>query len=252
MRQLAASAIVLEVVDLGERDRLVTFLTAEHGKKRGAARGARGKFSRFAGQLQPLARIHLSWFERDDRDLVRISESSVERSFSSGDQLERLLLGAYLADSVVAFAQENDESATLFRLLDMVADRLVRGVEPRLAARYFEVWVLRLSGIFPVPQFCPSCERPFSDGAVLVDHDAGLVCLDCTGSVGARGDRVAASVLAVIARINRESLDALTESSPTSSVLLQVEKLCARVRRAFLGHELRSYSVMHQTLRDLP
>lgn len=251
MRQLAASAIVLEVSDLGERDRLVTFLTAERGKKRGAARGARSKFSRFAGQLQPLSRIHLSWFERDDRDLVRVSEASIERAFSSGDDLERLLLAAYLADSVVAFAQENEESHTLFRLLDMVAERLLRGVDPRLVGRYFEVWVLRLSGIFPVPRACPSCERPFHDGAVLVDHDSGLVCPDCAGSGGARGDRVASSVLAVIARANRESLDALAELPPTSSELQQIEKLCARVRRAFLGRELRSYAVMHQTLRDL-
>jgi DNA repair protein RecO (recombination protein O) len=251
MRQLAASAIILEVSDLGERDRLITFLTAEHGKKRGAARGARGKFSRFAGQLQPLARVHLSWFERDDRDLVRVSEASVERAFSSGDDLERLLLATYLADTVVAFAQENEESHTLFRLLDMAVERLLRTVDPRLVGRYFEIWVLRLSGIFPVPRACPRCERPFADGAVLVDHDSGLVCPECAGGDNTRGDRVASAVLAVIARVNRESLDAIAESPPTSAELHAVEKLCARVRRAFLGRELRSYAVMQQTLRAL-
>jgi len=53
MRILTAAALVLDVFDLHERDRIVAYLTAEHGQRRGVARGARTKFSRFAGQLQP-------------------------------------------------------------------------------------------------------------------------------------------------------------------------------------------------------
>ena len=45
---------------LHDRDRIVTFLTREYGKKRGVARGARVKHSRFGGQLQPLANFGLA------------------------------------------------------------------------------------------------------------------------------------------------------------------------------------------------
>ena len=57
MRSLSAEALLLDVFDLQERDRIVSFLTAQWGKKRGVARGARAKYSRFSGQLQPLAKI---------------------------------------------------------------------------------------------------------------------------------------------------------------------------------------------------
>ena len=40
MQTLSADALLLDVVDLGERDRIATFFTAEHGKKRGVARGS--------------------------------------------------------------------------------------------------------------------------------------------------------------------------------------------------------------------
>ena len=52
MQVRQADALILDVVDLHEKDRIVAFLTAEFGQKRGVARSARTKFSRFAGQLQ--------------------------------------------------------------------------------------------------------------------------------------------------------------------------------------------------------
>src|ERR1700712_310114 len=48
-----AEALILDVTDLHDRDRIVTFLTREYGKKRGVARGARGKPRRFRGPLPP-------------------------------------------------------------------------------------------------------------------------------------------------------------------------------------------------------
>jgi len=248
VRQLAASVIVLETADLGERDRIVTFLSAAYGKKRGVARGARQRFSRFAGRLQPLARVQLAWFERDDRDLVRVSDASLERPFAAGDDLERLLLGAYLADTVAVFAQENEPSHALFRLLEMSAAQLAAGIAPQLAGRYFEIWVLRLSGIFPQPRACPQCGRDLGAGAVLVDHDRGLVCLSCAGSGHDARDVVPSAVLAMLVRAGRERLETMAGAPPSTRTLAAVEALCARVRRAFLGRELRSYAMMRQTL----
>ncbi len=62
MRTLSAVALILDVFDLHERDRIVTLLSAEYGVRRGVARGARTKYSRYAGQLQPLAKVDVTWF----------------------------------------------------------------------------------------------------------------------------------------------------------------------------------------------
>lgn len=255
MKQLAASAIVLESRNLGERDRVVSFLTAEWGKKSGAARGARGKFSRFAGQLQPLARVHIAWFEKEGRDLVRISDASVERGFAAGDDLERLLVATYLADLVGAFAQENEDNGPLFRLLDLAATRLQEGLDPERVSRYVEYWTLRLGGIFPAPDACPRCGSPFPGGGTLVEHDSALVCRDCAGSVDAgrgagRGDsHFGRTVLDVLRVADRLHLDDWAAIEVPASVLGDTERLCRRVRRAYLGNELRSYRVMRETLR---
>jgi len=243
-------AILLDVFDLQERDRIITLLTSERGKKRGVARGSRTKYSRFAGQLQPLAKVAVSWFEKEGRDLVRISDVSLIRPAARfQEELEGILLGSYLAEHMKEFAQEEEPSATLFRLLDSTLEALLAGVDRDLAARYYEVWMLRLSGIFPVPRLCPLCGEPFGNRALLVAAEGALVCHRCADS--AVGVEVTAPELEFLRRSGGQALPAMAESPPPAAVLRRIEELCGRVRRQFLQAELRSYEVMRRTLSTL-
>lgn len=252
MRLLSSEAILLDVVDLHERDRIVAFLTREHGKKRGVAQSARRRYSRFAGELQPLAKVAVTWFEKDGRDLVRLRGVDLLRSAHRlQEDLDDLLLGSYVADHVLEFAQENEASDHLYRLLDTTIEALLAGADRDLAARYFETWVLRLQGIFPPPQECPLCGRGFgAAGAVLPNEGDALLCPECAGGRG--GVRIGREVLDLLLRMGRESLPKLGARPPEEAVLRQIEWLTSRLRRRFLGHELRSYEVIQQTRARLP
>jgi DNA repair protein RecO (recombination protein O) len=245
-----AEALILDVTDLHDRDRIVTFLTREYGKKRGVARGARVKHSRFGGQLQPLAKVQVTWFEKEGSDLSRISSVELVRTAHLlQNDLEGLLLGSYLADHLLEFAQEQEDSDHLFRLLDSTLEALLAGVDRDLATRYFEAWVLRLAGVFPSPHSCPSCGGPFAaEGAILPRTGETLLCFDCGGH---NGMLVSGATLDFLRRIGREALPAAAERPPGERVLRQVEDLCAQVRRGFLQRELRSYDVIRKTLARL-
>jgi DNA repair protein RecO (recombination protein O) len=249
MHLFTAEAIVLDVFDLHDRDRIVTLLTREHGKKRGVARGARTKHSRFAGQLQPLAKVTATWFEKEGRDLARISAVELVRPADRlHADLDGILTGCYLADHAIEFAQENEASDLLFRLLDSTTEALLSGVDRDLGARYFEAWVLRLAGIFPPPQDCPSCGGPLAGGAVLPGGGDALLCPRCGRAEGPGGMSVEPAAVAFLRRIGREPLAAMGEGGTADpAVLRQVEALCARVRRQFLQRELRSYDVIQRT-----
>ncbi len=249
MRNLSAEALLLDVFDLAERDRIVGFLTSRWGKKRGVARGARAKYSRFAGQLQPLAKVAVRWFEKDGRDLVRISEVELVRPASPLQaDLEGILLGSYLAEHMMEFAQENEDSETSFRLLDSTLEALLAGCDRDLAARYFEVWVLRLNGIFPPPRECPLCDRPIADRAVFLESEAAVVCPRCASG---RQRRIGAGPLDFLRRSARENLARMADRPPPPRDLAEIETLCAQIRRQFLQAELKSYRVMKQTLASL-
>ncbi len=242
-----AEALLLDVRDLHDRDRIVTFLTRERGKKSGVARGARAPHSRFAGQLQQLAKVRITWFEKDGRDLVRISAVEMVRpAHRLQADLEGILLGSYLADHMLEFAQEDEGSDLLFRLLDATLEALIAGADRDVAARYFESWVLRLSGIFPPPDACPQCGRSFAGWAVLPPQADALVCRDCVDQAQT-GMVVGAATLDFLCRIERSTPANAGRLAPAAATLRQVEELCARVRRGFLRRELRSYEVIQRT-----
>lgn len=250
MRQRTSEALVLGVDDLHDRDRIVTLLTPEWGKVRGVARDARRKYSRFSGQLQPLARVSVSWFEREGRDLVRIRDLSMVRPPIRAEGLEDALLYAYLAEHVSVFAQEGEASGPLFRLLDSTLLALRAKVRRDLCARYLECWVLRLAGVFPPPRDCPLCGRELAAaGAVLPEQAEGLVCSACVGTLSRQ--RVSAAALTFLRRTATQNLERLHEQPPSAKTLAEVEAICRQVRCVFLGHELKSYGVTQQVLQDV-
>jgi recombinational DNA repair protein (RecF pathway) len=161
--------------------------------------------------------------------------------------LEGILLGSYLTDHLLEFAQEGEASDYFYRLLDSTIEALLAGVDRDLAARYFESWILRLAGVFPAPTACPSCGSPFPpEGAMLPRSGEMLLCLDCGGRSGLS---ISPAALDFLCRIGRESLPGVASGPATpAAVLRQVEDLCAQVRRYFLQKELRSYDVIQRTL----
>jgi DNA repair protein RecO (recombination protein O) len=250
MALVTAEAILLDVRDLQDRDRIVSFLARDFGKKKGVAKGARTRHSRFGGQLQPLAKVHVTWYEKEGQDLVRVSAVELIRTARQlQEDLEGILLGSYLADHVLEFAQEGDPSDHFYRLLDSTLEALLAGTDRDLAARYFETWALRLAGVFPSPKACPSCGRPFvtddgEEGAVVPPNGETLLCFDCGGRSGyiARPE-----TLELLRRFGRESLTEVAVNPPSPRTLREVEEICGRVRRTFLQRELRSYEVIQQT-----
>lgn len=251
MRLLDSVALVVDVANLGDRDRIVTLITPDYGKVRAVAKGARTKYSRYAGQLHLLARLRCGWFEKESSDLARLREVHLERAATGLQKdLEGLLLGTYLAEQASVFVQENEESVRLFRLLDSCLEALLRdGVDEALVGRYYEAWMLRLAGIFPHPSECPACERPLVDLAVLLDGVDGLVCGDCAR--GQRGLEVGPGVLGFLRRISSQRVQEVAADPPAAELLERVEELTARVRREFLGQELRSYTVLKRTLAEV-
>lgn len=245
------TVLLLEVVDLQERDRIVGFLSPENGRRRGVAASARTKFSRFAGSLQPLAKVELTWVEKEGRELVRVQDAALVRPAAALQaDLEGILLGAYLAESITAFTLEGDPAPTFFRLLDSTLEALLAGRHRGVCARYFETWLLRLSGLLPVPRECPLCGRLFEGRAAFLEEETALVCQDC-----ARGERampVGSAELDFLIRSGRENVEKMAQTAWPPAVLDALEELLGQIRRGYLEQELRSYRMMCETLGGLP
>jgi len=144
-----AEALVLRTYKLGEADRIVVFLTRDRGKKRGVAPNARKSRKRFGAALEPLTEVRVSYFEKEQRELVGLNYAEPIRSPLSAPSPEALSYSHYFAELIDEWAAEADVDERLFRLGTSALEALVSGTATEALARYFECWLLRLQGVYP-------------------------------------------------------------------------------------------------------
>src|SRR5215472_10165644 len=145
MHPQRTEAIILHTAPARERDKLVVFLTPDHGKRKGWAYGARAIRSRFGAALEPLAKVRIGYVEKESEEVVRIESVDLLRSlFPAQQDLMRSVAATYIAETVDTFAQANDPSELIYRLLDRTTEALLEGAPPMAVVAYAEVWILRL------------------------------------------------------------------------------------------------------------
>src|SRR5438093_11356914 len=109
MRPERTEAIILQTFPARERDKLVVFLTPDHGKKKGWAYGARSLKSRFGAALEPLAKVKIGFVERVSEEVVRIESVDLIRSlFPAQQNFVSGIAASYIAQAVDPFAQSSD------------------------------------------------------------------------------------------------------------------------------------------------
>jgi len=201
MRPERTEAIILNTFPARERDKLVVFLTPDHGKKKGWAYGARSLKSRFGAALEPLAKVKIGFIERESEEVVRIESVDLIRSlFPAQQNLVSSVAASYIAETVDTFAQPDDPADLIYRLLDRTTAALLEGADPVAVVAYAEIWTLRLAGILPP----------------LDNSIEALIRLPVEEFVG-RQPKVALRAMRLTA---------------------------AKVRREFLGYELKSYDIL--------
>ena len=155
MKVHSSDALVLRTYRYGEADRIVVFLTIDHGKKRGVAKNASKSRKRFGGALESLTRGRAHYVEREGRDLVRLDRIEPKRSpmqsstAFEADPASVLAHASYFAELLDEWSPDNAANERLFRLGAGVGDALGRGGSMEALARYFEFWLLRLEGVYP-------------------------------------------------------------------------------------------------------
>ncbi len=241
----SSEAFILGTYALRETDRIVSFLTRDAGKKRGVARRARRARSAFSGALEPMTEARVIYFEKEGRDLVSINAADpIRPSFGLSSDLEKALLLSTLAESLETFVSESEPAEPFYRLGRHVMGALFSGAPAPLVAAYFDVWILKLSGLFPAPGECAGCGRALEDsGALLFDESRpGFVGAECR-----RGE-----VLSLTPEGRRTLVAFLSgpidPAARPPGTLAEISRVARLARRHFLGHELKSQRVLAEIL----
>ena len=177
-----SDSIILKTYPLGEADRIVAFFSRDYGKLRGVANGARRMKNRFVASLEPLAHSRIQFFEKENRELVRIQSADLlDSPMKLFADYDRAVCAGRLVELVDRFLPEHEPQDAAFRLVRMTVRALEQGCPIDFAKCYFEVWMLRLSGVFPDLFLCSVCGRSMEihDERFLAAGLQAVICSSC-------------------------------------------------------------------------
>lgn len=248
MRTHSADALVLRTYRYGEADRIVVFLTADRGKRRGVAKNATVSRRRFGAALEPLTCGRVTYVEREHRELVRLDR--IEPRLTplaavagrSGDAAHVLGAAAYFAELLDEWAPEGAPNDRLYRLGAAVGEALQQPGSVDALARYFEYWLMRLEGVYPAVDVCPGCGQRLQSGAVLDTAARVFYCRECLRG-GLSMSAAALGFLRVAG--GRTPVAASTDGLPAGA-LRELEQIHARLLTLHLDKELRSARVVRE------
>ena len=239
MGQVESEAIVLRTYDLAEADKIAVCLTREAGLVRAVARGARRLKSRFGGGLEPFTLVQLSYYEKEGRELVTLRHLEIVRSyFKLAGSVECVSALAYMSELVLAFAPPHEPNERLYRMIRASLEAIESAPEALdLSLRYFEAWMLRLTGFFSLSKSCALCGKGFAQGSSMrIDTELRQLCEDCGKGLGTK---ISVAARESLRRMQRESPQEFVSAGarPDGVALRELEQLLRRIIRYVLERE---------------
>jgi len=243
-----SEAIVLQSYPLGEADRLVSFLSRTMGRVRGVAGGARRTKSRFGSTLERLSHIRIWFFERENRELVRINQCELIESFLDAfrDYDSGVAL-AILSEVTETVLPDREASDANFRLLLLTAQTVKRTGKSELPLAYFALWTVKLGGWLPSLDVCAHCGKGIasdlskSEPAYFSRNASAIFCTKCR-KPGMR--TLSAAALAATRRMLTERLDRLDEKAIQPAAAREVTDVMLDVIEHQIDRKLKARELL--------
>jgi DNA repair protein RecO (recombination protein O) len=244
-------AVVLRTLDYGESDRIVTLYTADFGKIKGIAKGARRSRKRFANTLEPFTLSTFLFSSRGDAQLSFLESADVIDHYPAiRADLEKTLLASYLVDLTDQFTLEGKASSNLFELIRDFLKLIDEAQASDGLMRFFEMRLLKHSGYEPVLDRCTVCHKPLDELSVcrFSFRSGGIHCHSCyNGS----SDSLPVSLGAVKTLLLGKEMDLpkLQRLSLSPQSAEECRRLLTGFIRHLLGKELKSVHVLNEIRR---
>ncbi|HSH31825.1 MAG TPA: DNA repair protein RecO [Candidatus Saccharimonadales bacterium] len=174
--------IVLRRTNLGEADRIITFLAPELGKVRAVARGVRRIKSRLAGHLELFGEVDLMLAE--GRSLDVITSARLQRPAEAmASDYGRLAAGYMLAEMLDRLVGEGAAGRELYESTRAGYLDLINQGASQLLELWFKLRLASALGYRPQLNRCTLCQgQPASQAYFFSSEAGGIVDGSCASS----------------------------------------------------------------------
>jgi DNA repair protein RecO (recombination protein O) len=149
MKTIVTKGIILRRTDYGEADRILHFLTPDHGKVTGIAKGVRKSKSRLAGGIELFSVSELSFIVGKSEIYTIISARLFKHFDNIVKELDRTNI-AYECIRVINKATEDNPEPAYFNLMENVFEALDNlSLDANITQLWFRAQLIKLAGHSP-------------------------------------------------------------------------------------------------------
>ncbi|MBI4851715.1 MAG: DNA repair protein RecO [Acidobacteria bacterium] len=244
------TAFILRTYPLSEAHKICVLLTRSSGLIRGVAHGARKMKSRFGASLEPFTEVSLTYHEKEGRELVNISNCEILHSyFHYTSKTENAAALSYLTELLCEFSPAHETNEKLYRLVIAIMEAMAKQSNLDSLLRYFEVWLLKISGFFPDLNKCISCNSEIAQSSgVWLAPDGAPQCYGCSGG---RGITISSELKRSFEAMLRNNPANFAEQNSPTEHLNAIGDIAYRLIRRTLERDLLSYNLMNQVQAEI-
>lgn len=171
MASYKTRAIIINRLNLGESDRILTLFSPEYGKIRAICKGSRKTKSKFGGhtELFSLADFIIT----TGKNLDIINDVTLTSSFlASSPDMEKIKTAYYFAEVVNKLLPDETPNAEVYELLlDCLMN--INDTDIHLLQLIFVAKLLKILGIYPELSSCVKCEQKPDQNSIYFSKSAG-------------------------------------------------------------------------------
>lgn len=177
--QFTTNALIIREQQIGERDRLVTMLSGEHGIIKAYATGAKTIKSKKGAATSLLAYSSVTVSQKNDTYRI-IEAAPIEIFFNVGEDIEALYLAQYFCELCDRYTPRGENCNDILRLvLNSLYFLSKKKMNIHLLKGIFEFRLMSLVGYMPNLIACKTCVK-YEDEIMYFDTFEGvLYCPKC-------------------------------------------------------------------------
>lgn len=240
-------AIVLDCIDHGESDLIVTLFCRDRGRIAAIAKGAKKSKKRFVNKLELFTFLRVNYQQKDIQSLAFLAEADIHTSFLN----IRKSLGLYTTASVIReflliAMREGEVDLKVFRLSLWALHQLNLSNQPQAILALFLVRFFDCVGYRPDLENCHVCN---STVRVHTSYSfditgGGLICSNCSSN-GPKVMPVSSGTIKLLHAAQDQPLEKLHRLKLSGPLLREALTLLHSYGRQLFQRDIASWKLLH-------